>query len=468
MRLNTNLSDAVAFRLNEARQRIRNTSVQPNAPYFQMLLYALTLVEVERGTLKTFAIDDKLRLFIDPEFLETISVEETAAVLIHEIGHIYQKHKRRADRMIAELGARAIEITDEQGNTAQGTLTEDSSEYLYRRLWNVAADAELNDDLRRAGWKLPKFKPPAEPGKPAKEEDCVYPEQFDMAEGLLAEEYFNRLLADPTKVKIDPGCGSGSGGVRLEVEGPGGGGELKDQDGKPIPGQSEAQVIGKVKSVAQAVQAQEMSKPGTVPAGFVRQAEEILGPSEVDWRSRLRFAVRQATVFGPGVGERTYLKVNRRQAGLGFGVGKPVLAGQRRPKPDVWVSVDASGSVSEKGLGYALREVDGVLRTVGEVRISSWDGVAYPPKRVRGVAQAAKAIHGGGGTCIDVAFQQMIDAKISPNVAIVITDGEVIFEDPEILGRLRAKVVVVVVGHERSAQELQKIAGWEVVHIEER
>lgn len=465
--MTTDISAYVAQRMVEARARIRASTFTPNAPYFMGLIYALTLVEVGRGTLKTFAIDDKLRLYIDPEFLESITLEELAAVLIHEIGHIYQRHKKRADRAIEGLGLRDVQVEGAAGTTV-AQLNEDSSEVFYRRLWNIAADAELNDDLRRAGWRLPKFKPPAGPdGVRSPEEDCVYPEALGAAEGLFAEEYFQLLLAAPSKAVMSPECGSGSGGVRLQVEGPPGE-SPKDSDGSDIKGKSEVEVIAAVKSTAMAVQNHEQKSPGSVPAGLLRQAEEILGPSQVDWRSRLRFAIRNAVVFGPGTGEATYRRLNRKQAGLGYGMGRPVLVGQRRPKPDVWVSIDASGSVSARGLGYALRELDGVLKMVGEVRVSSWDGAAYPPKRVRSVAQAAKQIQGGGGTEIDAALVQMLGAQQRPNVAVIVTDGEVWLREPALLQRLDAKIVVVVVGAQESAHTLERIPGWEVVHVEER
>ena len=108
------------------------------APYFDAMLTGL--VREERPGLgkslgfpfATFAVTHDGVLLWEPEAVERWSVEQTAAVLLHEIGHLLRKHY---DRSLA-VGI-------------------DRTNFAERTMWNCAADAEINDDGIAGGWNLP-------------------------------------------------------------------------------------------------------------------------------------------------------------------------------------------------------------------------------------------------------------------------------------------------------------------------
>jgi predicted metal-dependent peptidase len=113
-------------------------------PYLASALYSL--VPVERRGLGTLAVDKWWRLYFDPEAVATWDVRELAGVLYHEVTHLLRAHHERF-------------------------------EHADRETANVAADIEINDDIRAEGVRLP--------------EGALYPETFGFPEGLLAEEYYS-------------------------------------------------------------------------------------------------------------------------------------------------------------------------------------------------------------------------------------------------------------------------------------
>src|ERR1700721_3117587 len=102
---------------------------------------------------------------------------------------------------------------------------------------------------------------------------------------------------------------------------------------------------------------------GTVPAGLLRWAQEILNP-KINWRKVLAAELRRAVAEVSGAVDYSYRRPSRRAA-VG---GKGVLPALRRPVPDVAVVCDTSGSMTEDLLAAALAEVEGLLRALGMAR----------------------------------------------------------------------------------------------------
>lgn len=170
-------------------------------PYFASALHALTPVEVEEGSLDTFGVLPNSVLLVDLAPLRRWKVDEVAGVLVHEALHIIRDHDTRRRKLGAES-------------------------YGEGRLWNLAADCEINDDLKAAGLPLP--------------ESPVYPKTFDLKDGGTAEQYYGELrklaqkcphcagvIGDPSSSSSGKGTGGGqssSSGGEGDDEGEGGGG----------------------------------------------------------------------------------------------------------------------------------------------------------------------------------------------------------------------------------------------------
>ncbi len=139
--------------LQAARLRAAN-----DRPYLSTALYALN--PVEKPGLGTFAVDEFWRLYYDPKVIDVWNVEECAAVLIHEVGHLLRDHAARAKALHAPQSA-----------------------------WQIAADAAINDDLIKEGLPLP--------GSP------ILPKMFGGEDFRTEEEYLAQLL-DQADKKPEP------------------------------------------------------------------------------------------------------------------------------------------------------------------------------------------------------------------------------------------------------------------------
>lgn len=156
--------------------------------YFAPALF--NLIPVRTDLVAGMAVDTRWRLYYNEDWVASHSVEENAAVLIHEVSHLLREHDARKH-------AAAVR---------------------HERLWNTAADCEINDDLLAEGLPLPDS-PPA-------------PERFGFSNGENAETYYRQLIKPVTDANRDaddsniacPDCGSGAHGEPRPWE-------LPDDDG---------------------------------------------------------------------------------------------------------------------------------------------------------------------------------------------------------------------------------------------
>jgi hypothetical protein len=119
-------------------------------PYFMHALFAAP--PVAAPGLGTFAVDAHWRLYADPELLtgpEAWDATTAGAVLLHEVGHLLRDHAPRA-RVLP-------------------------TSYVHLA-WNLAGDAEINDDLLASGVPLPT--------------GVVTPAALGCPDGGLAEDYY--------------------------------------------------------------------------------------------------------------------------------------------------------------------------------------------------------------------------------------------------------------------------------------
>lgn len=338
--------------------------LQISHPYYMSALYSLVPVFTEE--VPTLAVDQYLRLYINPEYLEGRSPKFIAATLAHEINHVLRQHSTRC-------GAR-----DRQG-------------------WNIAGDAEINDDLRSDG---------------ALEchDKWVYPETIECSPGLTAEEYYARSGGQ----KKPGGVGTGSGDCGSVADGV----PRTWEQGEPgLPGTSPGVAPGEVDVIRQQVAEAIASAPGKLPGGLERWAKQWVKPV-VPWRQVLRGAVRNAVRMAQGSTDYTYQRVNRRSATLGV-----VLPALVKYTPNVALVLDTSGSMREDDLAHAIAEVSGVLRAVGtSVTVLATDSSAAPAQRVSR-ARDIKLL-GGGGTNMSVGIAAAERLSPKPDLVIVVTDCE--------------------------------------------
>jgi predicted metal-dependent peptidase len=350
-------------------------------PYLATAVFGAQVI-AERGS-GAVSVDESWRMHADPELTAAWTPAQLGSVLVHHVCHLLRTHGERAQAM--------------------GVGPDEAAS------WVRAADAEINDDLVPAGLELP--------GRP------VLPRDLHAADGLLAEQYFEGIRA----------AEEGKGAARA---GPDRGGRSDDEetagdwvdcgsgaDGLPRPGEGtgglarwQADLIRR--QVALDVLAHG-KLPGTVPAGLLRWAQEVMSPT-VNWRVLLAAELRRAVAEVAGAVDYSYRRPSRRSAVA----GQVVLPALRRPVPEVAVVCDTSGSMTEDLLAIVLAEVEGLLRTLGlarQLRVLACDTAVGPAQRVSSARQVQ--LIGGGGTDMRAGIAAAAALRPRPAVTVVLTDG---------------------------------------------
>ena len=342
---------------------------------------AQVMAERDSGTV---SVDESWRMRADPELTAAWTPAQLGSVLVHHVCHLLRTHGERAQ--------------------AAGIRPDEA------RTWVRAADAEINDDLVSAGLDLP--------GRP------VLPRDLGAEDGLLAEQYFDGIRQAR---RAEEGRGAGTGDRSASSESGETAGAWLDcgsgADGTPRPGQEPGGLPGWQAELLRRQVAQDIvahgKQAGTVPAGLLRWAEEILTP-KVNWRALLAAELRRAVAEVSGAVDYSYRRPSRRSAA----VGPVVLPALRRPVPEVAVVCDTSGSMTADLLAMVLAEVEGLLRALGlarQVRVLACDTAVAPAQRVSSARQVQ--LVGGGGTYMGAGIEAAAALRPRPAVTVVLTDG---------------------------------------------
>lgn len=339
-------------------------------PYLSTLLYAL--VGIETAGIGTMGVDASLRLYYDPVWVDTLPADQLGGVLYHEIGHVLRLHHERAE---------ALGVT---------------SDPVGGLVWNIAADAEINDDLLEEHVTLPPT--------------CITPTLLVKPNGLTAEEYLQAAGGKVHVVKIGIGagqCGSVSGHTQPWED------EPKLGDGSL----SQAEVDLVRRQVANDIRDAPNRQAGNIPGWLKRFADELLAP-KVNWRHELAASVRRSLAETAGLVNYSYNRASRHSP------ANVILPGWCKPVPNVAVELDTSGSMGGEELMEALTEINGILHacTGGHgVRVLVTDHHVHSAKKVFRVKQIEMT--GGGGTDMRLGVNAALKLRPRPDLLVIVTDG---------------------------------------------
>jgi predicted metal-dependent peptidase len=368
--------------------------------YFAPALF--NLIPVKTDMIASMAVDSRWRLYYNDDWLTGHTVEENAAVLIHEVSHLLRDHESRKH---------AAAVTD---------VT----------LWNTATDCEINDDLLAEGLPLPHTPP--------------QPAAYGLQEGETAEMYYSQLMkpaqsgnTDAFTINHQPrshlraaryggqatnhqplttnqDCGSGAHGEPRPWE-------LPDDDGSPggVPGVDKVKAELVRRECAQKI-LDRSGDAGDVPLAWRRWARIVLTP-KVDYLATIRHAVRKALRESTlGRYDRTYKRPHRRQAAY----GEFIQASFYQPRPRPGFLIDTSSSMQDTQLARAVAELGGLTRQLGystEVVVACCDAAVHGVRKAFTSAQLE--LYGGGGTDIGVGLRWFIDRKSGPiDLLVIVTD----------------------------------------------
>lgn len=290
---------------------------------------------------------------------------------------------------------------------------------------NLAHDIIINGVLREAGLDVT--------GPLARA--AVWAETVGLPEDVHNEWTFEQVYQylaqkgdeekDDLKESMGPmngQCGSGGGNRAPGEPEPNPNGE----NSEGYQGRSEAEMDRMRQQVAMEGRrlAEQGKLAGNMPMGLRRVFDEITAPPKVRWEDKLKRAIRSCVGYRPGAVLDTYQEMSRLQAGLGYGIGCPVLPGMFQPIPKITVAVDTSGSIGPDQLALAIREMRGVFMQLGceTIEFMSVDCAIHETKPVRSWKEAAKLMKGGGGTSFHPVFEYF-ETHSAPDLLIIATDG---------------------------------------------
>jgi predicted metal-dependent peptidase len=378
------------------------------APYLATAVLALDPVVVQPGDesgapdLRAFPADPAWHVYVDPDVLAAAQPPQIGFWLLHQVTHLLRQH---ADRFPgAQVPLRGRDAARPAGDRR---LTRPAGREPDQRRWNLAADAEINDDLVAGELELPA--------------EAVTPARLELPDGRTAEQYWDALGGGLAETPPDsPDAGYAPDGAPAPAPDCGTGADGQDRPwntGKP--GLSEVGRKLLSRDVARRI-AEHQRRRGDVPEGWQRWADDVLTPV-VNWRRQLAAAVRRGVADVAGRVDFTYRRPSRRAAA----VPDVVLPSLRQPLPQVAMVLDTSGSMSDSMLAQALGEVSGVLRSLGlgrrNLRVICCDAEAYEQQRVLDAREVR--LLGGGGTDMGAGLAAAAGLRPRPDLVIVLTDG---------------------------------------------
>ena len=125
----------------------------------------------------------------------------------------------------------------------------------------------------------------------------------------------------------------------------------------------------------------------------------------------------------------------------------PTLPGhQPISKPNVWIFVDASGSITDEEFNQFMSEVYHISKEVSDVKVITWDTEVTGEYGLKDRNAISKIkFRGGGGTTFTPIIKQYLKKIMPSDVVIVLTDGYWydVEESEKILKKINAYKVLV-------------------------
>ena len=358
--------------MRESRITLAKIQLLLSHPFFGSILMNHPIMESDEDTINgmpaTMWIDGLGRISFSSKWVESLSVEETAGVLAHEVCH-------RAYRHFLRVGTR------------------------HPQLWNIACDYAINKILIDAGFKLP--------------EGGCYNEDY---QNLTAEQIYDKLVQDVRdgKIKVVFVNGDKMGKKGKSVN------ECPWGNFEPFEGTDAEASKAENDIKRQVIQAAETAKSrGSMPSGFEGQIDNFRS-SKVNWKERIR-----TFVGGNTPTDWSYRKMNRKYM-IMSSVCMPTI--ENHGSGVIVIGIDQSGSVGEA----ETEQFYGEIKSLHEETRPEEMHVIYVDTQIHTVKSYGpndsfedRRRYACGGTQLRPAFDWVIEQGIIPDSFIFLTDLEV-------------------------------------------
>ena len=336
--------------------------------------YGLLLMHMRFGLdeeCKT-AYTDGYRINFNPQFLDSLSNDETDFVMMHEIMHVVFKHCFRGRK------------TDPH-------------------LFNIACDIVVNSNILYSNGMNLKSITLAKYGEsmhiaPNKQEGYLY----------TAEEVYEMFLKQGAKSK--------SSAMNQETIDDHSRWEEVDDDF--TLDEWERRIINAAESIKKREEG-----AGSLPLGVERYIDE-LKKATIDWRMLLNDFISLE------VGDYSFTPPDRRLDGPFFMPDFNELIEVEDDPKNILFMVDTSGSINNKQVTQAYSEISGALEQFTSLTgyLGFFDAVVYDPVEFSSVEDILDIKpKGGGGTNFFKIFEYVQKMEVKPKAIIILTDGYATF-----------------------------------------
>ena len=360
----------------QARERLVTARVGLllRQPFFGNLATRLQLTNADEWC--STAATDGLKFYYNSRFIMLLKPKEVEFLVGHEVLHVVYDHMgRRGER-------------DHQ-------------------IFNIANDYAVNADLKRH--KVGDF---------IKTVPCLYEAKYD---GKSSEEIYDDLMKNVQQMNLDDLVDQmiddhldGDDGEG-EADGDGNG----DKKGKGRPKMSPEERERVRQEVKQAIiNAASTCEAGQLPAGVERLIKQHTNPT-MPWRELIQTNLTSAIRT-----DDSWMRPSRR----GWHMDAIMPGMTPGEEIDVVVTLDMSGSISQKQAQDFLGEIGGMMNAFDgyKVHVFCFDTEIYNPKDYHSDNMDDIADYepmGGGGTDFDCIFEYLKKENIEPKRLIVFTDG---------------------------------------------
>jgi len=358
---------------NQARERLVGARIGLllRHSFFGNLATRMKLVNADEWC--STAATDGLKFYYNSRFIMMLKPKEVEFLVGHEVLHVVYDHMgRRGDR-------------DPQ-------------------IWNIADDYAVNADLKRH--KVGQFITTV---------PCLYESKYD---GKPAEEIYDDLMKNVQKISIDDLVDQM---IDDHMDGEGEEGQDGDgnKEGKGRPKMSPEERERARQEMKQAIiQAAQSAEAGTLPKGVERLIKEAVDPV-MPWRELIQTNLTSAIR-----NDYSWMRPSRRSWHM-----DAIMPGMTPGEEiDVVVSLDMSGSISDKQARAFLGEIAGMMNSFDgyKVHVFCFDTDTYNPQDFDSENMDSIEEYepqGGGGTDFDCIFDYLKENAIEPKRLIVFTDG---------------------------------------------
>jgi len=323
------------------------------------------------------AATDGQTFYYNSRFIKMLKPKEIEFLFGHEVLHVVYDHMgRRVDR-------------DPQ-------------------IWNIADDYAVNADLKRHHvgqfiTTVPCLYETKYDGKPAEE---IYDDLMKNVKKINVDDLIDQLLDDHMDDEGDDGEGDNDG------EG------NKKGKGRPKQMTPEERERARQEIKQAIISAAQSAEAGTMPKGVERLIQQHTNPV-MPWRELIQTNLTSAirTDF-------SWMRPSRR------GWHSDAIMPGMTPgeEIDVVVSIDMSGSISNKQAQAFLGEIGGMMSSFDgyKVHVFCFDTDTYNPQDFSSENMESidnYEVMGGGGTDFDAIFRYLKENAIEPKRLIVFTDG---------------------------------------------